>query len=104
MRDAVIQRTMGQNADLDWQAWRPAIVYINGVYNGIAQHIRERSNEDNIYTNYNGLEDIDMVENWTELKTLETWTTSTSSPRSTTSTVTPWLNTKNGWTATSTSI
>ena len=31
-------------------------------------NIRERSNEDNIYTNYDGLEDIDMVENWNELK------------------------------------
>lgn len=68
MRDAIIQRTMGQNADLDWQAWRPAIVYINGTYNGML-NIRERSNEDNIYTNYDGLEDIDMVENWWELKT-----------------------------------
>ena len=67
MRDAIIQRTMGQNADLDWQAWRPAIVYINGTYNGML-NIRERSNEDNIYTNYDGLEDIDMVENWSELK------------------------------------
>ena len=26
-------------------------------------NIRERSNEDNIYTNYDGLEDIDMFEN-----------------------------------------
>ena len=67
MRDAIIQRTMGQNVDLDWQAWRPAIVYINGTYSGML-NIRERSNEDNIYTNYDGLEDIDMVENWNELK------------------------------------
>ncbi len=67
MRDAVIQRIMAQNADLDWQAWRPAIVYINGTYKGML-NIRERSNEDNIYTNYDGLEDIDMVENWSELK------------------------------------
>jgi hypothetical protein len=67
MRDAVIQRTMASHVDLDWQAWRPAIIYINGNYSGIL-NIRERSNEDNIYTNYDGLEDIDMVENWTELK------------------------------------
>ena len=31
-------------------------------------NIRERSNEDNIYSNYNKLEDIDMFENWNELK------------------------------------
>ena len=67
MRDAVIQRTMAQHVDLDWQSWRPAIIYINGVYKGI-QNIRDRSNEDNIYTYYDSLEDIDMFENWGELK------------------------------------
>ena len=67
MRDAIIQRSMGQNVDLDWQAWRPAIVYINGRYKGML-NIRERSTEDNIYTNYDGLDDIDMIKNWSELK------------------------------------
>ena len=67
MRDAIIQRTMAQHVDLDWQAWRPVIVYINGEYKGLL-NIRERSNEDNIYTNYDGLEDIDMIENDSELK------------------------------------
>ncbi|MBR5928440.1 MAG: CotH kinase family protein [Prevotella sp.] len=67
MRDAIIQRTMAQHVDLDWQAWSPAIIYINGEYKGML-NIRERSNEDNIYTNYDGLEDIDMIENWNELK------------------------------------
>ena len=67
MRDAVIQRTMATHTDLDWQAWRPAIIYLNGEYTGIL-NIRERSNEDNIYTNYDGLEDLDMIENWWELK------------------------------------
>lgn len=71
MRDAIIQRTMAANCDIDWQAWRPAIIYINGVYKGI-ENIRERSNEDNIFTNYEELEDIDMVENWTDLK-VGTW-------------------------------
>ena len=67
MRDAVIQRTMAQHVDLDWQAWRPAIIFENGVYKGIL-NIRERSNEDNVYTHYNKLEDIDMIENWYDLK------------------------------------
>ena len=67
MRDAIIQRTMASHVDLDWQAWRPTIIYINGQYKGIL-NIRERSNEDNIYTNYDGLEDIDMIENDWELK------------------------------------
>ena len=67
MRDAIIQRNVGSHLDIDWQAWQPAIVYINGQYRGML-NIRERSNEDNIYTNYNGLEDLDMFENWGELK------------------------------------
>ena len=67
MRDAIIQRSMAAHADLDWQAWRPAIVFKNGVYKGIL-NIRERSNEDNVFTHYDHLEDIDMIENWWELK------------------------------------
>ena len=65
-RDLIIQRTMGPNTDLDWQAGKTAVLYINGVYKGML-NIRERSNEDNIYSNYKdsegkGLEDIDMIE------------------------------------------
>ncbi len=60
-RDLIIQRTMGQNTDIDWQAGHTAVLYINGVYKGML-NIRERSNADNIYSNYNGLEDIDMIE------------------------------------------
>lgn len=71
MRDAVIQRTIAANCDIDWQAWRPAIVYINGIYKGI-ENIRERANEDNIFSNYNELEDIDLIENWQDLK-VGTW-------------------------------
>ena len=67
MRDAICQRTFSLHTDLDWQAWQPAIVFLNGTYKGIL-NIRERSNASNIYTNYDGLEDIDMVENWTSLK------------------------------------
>ena len=63
MRDALCQRMIGENTDIDWQAWRPAVVYINGEYHGIL-NIRERSNEDNIYTHYDGLEDVDVIENW----------------------------------------
>lgn len=65
-RDDIIQSTMGKNVDLDWQACQSAVIYINGVYKGIL-NIRERSNDDNIFSNYKGadgkgLEDIDMVE------------------------------------------
>lgn len=67
MRDAIIQRSMSKYQDIDWQAWRPAIVYINGEYKGIL-NFRERSNDDNIFTNYNELEDIVMMENGWDLK------------------------------------
>lgn len=67
MRDAIVQRSMAPYQDLDWQAWRPAIVYINGHYHCIL-NIRERGNENNIYTHYDGLEDIDLIENWWDLK------------------------------------
>ena len=62
MRDAVCQRSMAENADIDWQAWRPSVVYINGKYHGML-NIRERANENNIITHYDGLEDIDLIEN-----------------------------------------
>ena len=62
MRDAVCQRTMAKYTDIDWQAWRPSVVYINGNYWGIL-NIRERANDNNIITHYDGLEDIDLLEN-----------------------------------------
>lgn len=67
LRDALSQRVMAEHADIDWQAWRPAIVFINGTYKGIL-NVRERGNEHNIYTNHDGLEDVDVVENWGSLK------------------------------------
>ena len=62
MRDAVCQRVMAENGDIDWQAWRPSVVYINGKYWGLL-NIRERANANNIITHYDGLEDIDLLEN-----------------------------------------
>ncbi len=67
MRDAIIQQSMGMNCDLDWQPSRPVIFYLNGEYKGIL-NIRPRSNEDYVYSYYDELEDIDMLENWWELK------------------------------------
>lgn len=60
-RDLIIQRTMASHVDLDWQAGHTAVLYINGEYMGML-NIRERSNEDNIYSNYDGLEDLDVAE------------------------------------------
>ena len=67
MRDAIAQRNMGTNTDLDWQAWSPVIVYINGEYYSML-NIRERDNEDNVYSNHDRIEDIDLIENWDNLK------------------------------------
>lgn len=64
MRDAVIQRVMGTYTDIDWQPWRPAIVFINGTYKGIL-NIRERSTAHYVWANFDHLEDIDLIENWT---------------------------------------
>lgn len=66
-RDAAIQLFMGGKVDLDYQAYQPAILYVNGEYFGI-QNLRERSDEDFVLANYDGLEDIDMLENWREVK------------------------------------
>lgn len=66
-RDAAIQQNAATNCDLDWQAWQPAVVYLNGKYLCML-NIRERSHEDNIYSNYDGLEDIDLIENYYDLK------------------------------------
>lgn len=62
MRDGVMHMLFGMNTDVDWQAFQPAIAFLNGQYYGIL-NIRERSNEDNIWANYDKLEDITMVEN-----------------------------------------
>lgn len=66
--DQVGQTMFGRNFDnLDYQENTAVIAYINGQYKGIYD-LRERSNEDNIESNYDGLEDIDMIENFTEVK------------------------------------
>lgn len=68
INDAFVQTLFGRNCDnLDWQAYRPVICYINSKYRGIYA-LRQRSNEDYVEDCYDGLEDIDMFENWEELK------------------------------------
>jgi hypothetical protein len=68
IRDALAQTIIGRTSpNVDWQAYRAAIIYINGVYKGIID-MRERSNEDYVYENYDELEDIDMIENWYDVK------------------------------------
>ena len=58
IQDAVLQKFFGTNIDeIDWMAYEPVIVYINGVYKGV-YGFRERSNEDNVASNH----DIDDEE------------------------------------------
>ena len=52
IEDEAIQKFFGTNIDeIDWQAYEPVIVYINGVYKGV-YGFRERSNEDNVASNH----------------------------------------------------
>lgn len=62
MRDAFMQSLIMHRLDLDYQAYEPAILFVNGNYFGI-QNLRERTNKDYLYTNY-GLdeEDIYLIE------------------------------------------
>lgn len=58
INDATIQTVFGTHVEsLDWQAYQPVILYINGQYKG-EFGMRERSDEDYVESNYNGLEDI----------------------------------------------
>lgn len=62
INDAFVQKLFGTNLNnLDWQAYRPAVVYINGIYKGLFG-MRERSNDDYVYANFDGLEAIEVAE------------------------------------------
>lgn len=61
INDAVVQRICGTHMpSLDWQAYTPVIVYLNGTYLGLFG-MRERSDEDYVESNY-GIEDIEMAD------------------------------------------
>lgn len=59
MRDAMTQTLIMDRMDLEYQAYEPAVLFINGEYYGI-QNLRERSNEDLIYTCY-GIDDEEII-------------------------------------------
>ncbi|MDR1723196.1 MAG: CotH kinase family protein [Tannerella sp.] len=59
MRDAMMQTLIIEQMDIDYQAYEPAICFINGNYMGIA-NLRERHNKDYFYTNY-GLDEDEFV-------------------------------------------
>ena len=56
LRDGYLQSSIIDRMDIDHQAYEPTAVYINGEYYGML-NMRERSNEDYIYSNYGYDED-----------------------------------------------
>lgn len=68
IRDAYVQTMLGTGFGTpDYQAYTPALTFINGSYSGL-RDIRERTDEDFVEANYDGLEDLDMFENFEEYK------------------------------------
>ncbi len=61
IKDALLQSLVGGIIDIDYQAYQPAVQYINGEYYGIIS-IRERNNHQYVYSNYGyDKEEIDLV-------------------------------------------
>lgn len=68
IRDAFAQTLLARYSDhLDYQAYRPCIYFENGVYKGLYD-IRERSNDENIQSNYPKIGEFDMIEQWDDVK------------------------------------
>ncbi len=64
MQDAMMQTLIIGQMDIDYMAYTPAALYLNGVYWGV-QNIREKSSGDYLYTNYGLDEDsIDLLESF----------------------------------------
>ncbi len=62
INDALVQKLFGTSIDnLDWQAYQPVIVYLNGTYLG-EYGMRERSDNNYVESNYDGLEDIELAD------------------------------------------
>jgi hypothetical protein len=61
MRDGFMQSIVMKRMNLDYLCYEPAVIYINGVYYGI-ENLRERSNEDFMFSNYGIDEDDEIYE------------------------------------------
>lgn len=62
LKDAYCQYWSGGKVDIDYQACKSVIVFLNGEYWGI-ENIRENDNEDYMASNY-GVSDVDLYENY----------------------------------------
>jgi hypothetical protein len=50
-RDGFMQTLVIDRLDIDYQAYQPAVLFLNGAYYGI-ENLRERTNKDYLYSNY----------------------------------------------------
>jgi len=68
LRDAMMQRLLAEGTDLDVQAYRPAVVYLNGEYWGI-YNLREKFNEHHLVAHH-GLPkgSVDLIEGYGEAR------------------------------------
>jgi len=64
MRDGMMQTLIMGRMNIEYLAYEPAVLFLNGEYYGI-QNLRQRSNADLLYTEY-GLdnEEVEMIENY----------------------------------------
>ena len=64
LQDAMMQTLIMGQMDIDYMAYTPAALYLNGAYWGV-QNIREKSSTDYLYTNYGLDEDsVDILESF----------------------------------------
>lgn len=63
-RDAILQSLVVGQMDIDYMAYQPSVLYINGAYWGI-QNLREKIDGDYIESNFNiDKEDVDLIETY----------------------------------------
>lgn len=66
LRDALIHSVVGGHIDIDYMAYTPVVLFLNGAYWGI-YNIREKMNEDYLLNNYKVPGDkLNLIENRTE--------------------------------------
>ena len=62
MKDALLQMTVAEVMDIEYQSYQPTVHYVNGQYYGII-NLRERNNTHYVYSNFGwDEEEIDMIE------------------------------------------
>ena len=62
MKDALLQMTVAEVLDMEYQSYQPTVHFLNGQYYGII-NMRERNNTQYVYSNFGwDEEEIDMIE------------------------------------------